>query len=76
MDRIAPIRNEPGETPPDVEENAPRWQIRCLNCDCARPWDKFGIRPKMAGKEFTVIHCPQCKRIRMHLIENVPPAIV
>jgi len=68
------IGSKPAEKISAPEASAPGWRIRCMRCDGIQPWDKFGIRPKTTGPEFTVIHCPQCKRVRTHIIEKVPPA--
>jgi hypothetical protein len=56
----------------DSEKRASGWQIRCLNCDFTEPWGKYGIRLKAVGRTYTFGRCPQCKRIRIHVIEKVP----
>ena len=59
---------------PDPERQASGWQVRCLNCDFTEPWSELGARHKAAGRTYTFSRCPQCKRIRIHVIEKVPPA--
>jgi hypothetical protein len=59
----------------DPEKRAPGWQIRCLKCDFAEPWGKYGVRLKAAGRTYTFGRCPQCKRIRIHVVEKVPAPI-
>jgi phage FluMu protein Com len=58
----------------DPEKRAPGWQIRCLKCDFTEPWGKYSIRLKAVGRTYTYGRCPQCKRVRIHVIEKVPPA--
>jgi len=52
------------------KEPAPGMQIRCLKCDCTEPWEKQDGRLKAAGRTYTFGRCPQCKRIRMRVIEK------
>ncbi len=58
----------------DPEKRVPGWQIRCLKCDFTEPWGKYGGRLKAAGRSYNFGRCPQCKRIRMRVIEPVPKA--
>jgi hypothetical protein len=58
------------------EKRAPGWQVRCLQCDFIEPWGKYGVRLKAVGRTYTFGRCPQCKRIRIHVIEKVPPTEV
>ena len=48
------------------EKGATGWQIRCVRCDFTEPWSKA------VGKKFLFGRCPNCKRIRFHIIEKVP----
>ncbi len=48
------------------------WQIRCLRCDFAEPWNISGARRKSGARRFVFGRCPQCKRIRFRVIEKVP----
>jgi hypothetical protein len=57
----------------DTEKRAPGWQVRCLKCDLAEPWGKYGIRHKAVGRTYAFGRCAQCKRIRLRVIEKVPP---
>jgi hypothetical protein len=57
----------------DPEKRAPGWQIRCLKCDFTEPWSKSVTRIKAVGWTYSFGRCAQCKRIRMHVIEKVPP---
>jgi hypothetical protein len=47
-------------------------QIRCLKCDFTEPWNKSVALPKGTGRKFMFGRCPNCKRIRLRVIENVP----
>ncbi|MGO9587707.1 MAG: hypothetical protein ACLP2Y_16095 [Limisphaerales bacterium] len=57
----------------DPEKRAPGWQLRCLQCGFTEPWGKYGIRLKAVGRTYTFGRCSQCRRIRMHVIEKIPP---
>jgi hypothetical protein len=57
----------------DPEKRAPGWQIRCLKCDFTEAFGKDGIRYKAVGRTYTFGRCQQCKRVRIHVIEKVPP---
>jgi hypothetical protein len=54
------------------EKQAPGWQIRCLNCDFTERRVKLNIRLKAAGRTYSFGRCPQCKRIRLRVIEKAP----
>ena len=54
------------------KKNTPGWQIRCLRCDFTAPWDKPGVRVQASGRKFVFGRCPNCKRIRLRVIETVP----
>jgi Zn finger protein HypA/HybF involved in hydrogenase expression len=54
------------------KKRAPEWQIRCMRCDSTEPWDQPGVRIKASGRKFVFGRCPQCKRIRLRVIEKVP----
>lgn len=54
------------------KKHAPGLQIRCLKCDFAGPWRKSGVRLKASGRNYVFGRCPQCKRIRLRVIEKVP----
>jgi hypothetical protein len=45
-------------------------QLRCLKCDLVEPWDKHDVRLKATGRTYIFGRCPQCKRIRMRVIEK------
>jgi len=55
-----------------AKKQAPGRQIRCLKCGCVEPWGKPGARPGAAERSYTFGRCPQCKRIRFRVIEQVP----
>jgi hypothetical protein len=57
------------------EKRALGWQIRCLNCDFTGPWGKSGIRLKAKSRKYTFGRYPQCRRIRLRVIERVPAAL-
>ncbi len=59
-----------------VEAQAPGWQIRCLKCDFIELWTQNGIRLKADGRTYAFGRCPQCKRIRIRVIEKVPTSKV
>jgi phage FluMu protein Com len=54
----------------DPETPAPGWIIRCLKCDFTESWDKHDVRLKAAGRTYVFGRCPQCKRIRLRVIEK------
>jgi len=49
---------------------APGWQIRCLKCNSAEPYGKYGIRLRAAGRKYTFGYCPHCRGIRFYAIEH------
>jgi hypothetical protein len=55
---------------PGLEEPASGLQIRCLKCDFTERWDKHDVRLKAAGRTYSFGRCPQCKRIRLRVIEK------
>jgi len=56
----------------ESKKSANGWQIRCLRCDFAEPWDKPVTRTKSSGRKYIFGRCPNCKRIRFRVIEKVP----
>ena len=56
----------------DPKEPASGWQIRCLKCDFTERWIRNGIRLKADGRGYAFGRCPQCKRIRLRVVEKVP----
>ena len=58
----------------NLEKRASGWQIRCLKCDFTEPWGKYHTRLKAVGRTYTYGRCPQCKRVRIYVIEKIPPA--
>ena len=57
-----------------AKKSATGWQIRCLRCDFAEPWNKPNVRLKASGRKFIFGRCPQCKRIRFRVVEKIPDA--
>jgi len=55
---------------PGPEKPASAMQIRCLKCDFTERWDKHDVRLKATGRTYTFGRCPQCKRIRLRVIEQ------
>jgi phage FluMu protein Com len=43
-----------------------------LKCDHTEPWEKSVVRIKAAGRKYIFGRCPQCKRIRIRVIEQTP----
>lgn len=56
----------------NAKKTATGWQIRCMRCDFAEPWEKPAARTKSAARKFVFGRCPNCKRIRFRVIEKVP----
>jgi len=56
----------------DPAARAPGMQIRCLKCEFTEPWDKHGVRLKASGRTYIFGRCPQCKRVRIRVIEKIP----
>jgi len=56
----------------DTKKRMTDWQIRCMRCDFTEPWEKSGVRLKTSGRKFIFGRCPQCKRIRLRVVEKVP----
>jgi len=48
------------------------WRVRCTKCDCTEPWDKPVGRMKAGGRKYIYGRCPNCKRIRLRVIEPLP----
>ena len=57
----------------DAKKHADGWQIRCTKCDFAEPWTKSVSGTKRSGgRKFIFGRCPNCKRIRFRVIEQIP----
>ncbi len=52
------------------EKIEPDWQVRCLKCDFTERWVKNSVRLKTTGLTYIFGRCPQCKRIRMRVVEK------
>jgi len=47
-------------------------QIRCVKCDFAEPWGNPAAPTKGTARKFVFGRCPNCKRIRLRVLETVP----
>jgi hypothetical protein len=65
------MMDQAADRPMKKKKKDPGWRIRCLKCGFTEPHSKPGGRLGIAGRKYISGRCPNCRRVRFHVIEKV-----